>query len=45
MPDPTDVNQNGNGNQAQNTTGQQTNQNANPASNTIDYNKIQEIAY
>ena len=42
MPDPTDVNQNGNGNQAQNTTGQNNN-NANPASSTIDYNKIQEM--
>lgn len=45
MPDPINVN-NGDANQAQNTTGQQTNQKANQPTNNfngIDYNKIQEM--
>ena len=48
MPDPTDVNQNGNGNQAQNTTGQNNavqtnNNNAGNINQGIDYEKIQAI--
>ena len=46
MPDPTNTNPNGDGNQAQNTTGQQANQtnnNTNTNNQTIDYDKIQAI--
>ncbi len=43
MPDPTDVNQNGNGNQAQNTTGQNNNNANQPSAGVIDYAKIQEM--
>lgn len=43
MPDPTDVNQNGNGNQAQNTTGQNNAVQTNTNNQGIDYDKIQAI--
>lgn len=43
MPDPTDVNQNGNGNQAQNTTGQNNAVQTNTNNQSIDYDKIQAI--
>ena len=43
MPDPTDVNQNGNGNQAQNTTGQSNAVQTNTNNQSIDYDKIQAI--
>ena len=43
MPDPTDVNQNGNGNQAQNTTGQNNANQTNTNNQSIDYDKIQAI--
>lgn len=43
MPDPTDVNQNGNGNQAQNTTGQNNTVQTNTNNQSIDYDKIQAI--
>lgn len=43
MPDPTDVNQNGNGNQAQNTAGQNNAVQTNTNNQSIDYDKIQAI--
>lgn len=43
MPDPTGVNQNGNGNQAQNTTGQNNAVQTNTNNQSIDYDKIQAI--